>query len=488
MFDSSLFQNVIEGIFSAAFLASILRVTTPILLPSLGALISDRAGVINIGLEGTMLSSAFTGVVFSSYAREWFEAETAVIIGPWLGLLMGVLIGVLLASLLALFHLRFKANLILSGIALNVLGSAATVALMFELTGDRGNTKGNLNSMRMPFIQLPEFLDEIPVVSFFFRIFDNQSVMTWIAFIAVIVVWFFMYRTPTGMHLRAVGQNPEAAASVGIRVQRTRYLALLLSGVLAGLGGIHMSMGYLTFFQRDMTAGRGFIALATPYLGGGNPIGTGLASLVFGFFEAIATRIGSLEIPSQLPQMVPYIATVMALVIYALQAQLTVRVRTLRSAEGEGFDAAFWKALQRLSVLHMLLALTAVVGIIISVSMFSTPDGFGGVDTAIPNAIVIAVISVVLIAINLPFIVQVERIGRLPWWYSAGTSILSMWIYLGMFFTLFMLAISDTVEFSDTVTIVGGLVLGLVAAIALWLRLGGQYLMRTRHYAAPAAA
>ena len=264
--------------------------------------------------------------------------------------------------------------------------------------------------MRMPFIQLPDFLADIPVVSFFFRIFDNQSVMTWIAFLAVIAVWYFLYRMPTGIHLRAVGENPEAAASVGIRVTRVRYLALA-SAALAGLGGVHMSMGYLSFFQRDMTTGRGFIALATPYLGGGHPVGTGLASLVFGFFDALSTRVGSLEIPSQLPQMLPYIATVMALVIYALQSQLAARVRTLRSAEGAGFDALFWQAIRRLSVLHMFMAMLAVGGVLIAVSMFSAPDGFKGPETAYPLGAIIGGASILLILLNLPPMVKVERIG-----------------------------------------------------------------------------
>ena len=459
MFDTNLVQNVLQGIFSAAFLASILRVTTPILLPSLGALISDRAGVINIGLEGTMLVSAFTGVVFSSYAFEWFGESTAQVIGPWFGLLMGVVLGVLMALLLAVFHLRFKADIILAGIALNILGSAATVAIMYELTGDRGNTQGNLRSMRMPFIQLPDFLGDIPVVSFFFHIFDNQSVMTWIAFIAVIVVWYFLYRMPTGIHLRAVGENPEAAASVGIRVTRVRYLALMLSGVLAGLGGVHMSMGYLSFFQRDMTSGRGFIALATPYLGGGHPVGTGLASLVFGFFDAISTRVGSLEIPSQLPQMLPYMATVMALVIYALQSQLAVRVRTLRSAEGTGFDVAFWRAIRRLSVLHMFMAMLAVFGVIISISMFSAPDGFKGPETAYPLGAIIGGVSLLLIVLNLPPMLNVERIGErvIP---MAAVAIASLWIYLGI---LFYLALYTT-SLQES-------------ALAIGLALGGYYLL-----------
>ncbi len=468
--DSELFQNVLQGIFSATFLASILRVTTPILLPSLGALISDRAGVINIGLEGIMLIAAFVGVVFSAYSRDWFAANTATTIGPWLGLAMGVLFGVLTSLLLGFFHLKLKANLILSGIAINFLGSAATVAVMFELTGDRGNTQGGLNSMRMPFVQLPEFLNKIPVVSFFFKVFDNQNVMTWIAFIMVIAVWYFMYRTPTGIHLRAVGENPEAAASVGIRVQRIRYLALALSGVMAALGGIHLSMGYLSFFQNNMASGRGFIALATPALGGNNPIGTGFASLIFGFFDALSVRVGSLNVPSMLPQMLPYIATVMALVIYALQNRLTTRVRTLRSAEGEGFDARFWRSIQRLSVLHMLLAMLAVFGLIITASMLSAPDGFEGWKTAYPRAAVIGVVSLILILVNLPFMLNVERIGQQVW-TSATISVLSLWLYLGLLFVLFY----RTTALKNS-AVPAGIVTGIAMGAALWVVLGGRYL------------
>jgi simple sugar transport system permease protein len=486
--DSSLYQNVLQGIFSAAFLASILRVTTPILLPSLGCLISDRAGVVNIGMEGTMLISAFTGVVFSAYSTDWFGAGPGGTIGPWLGLFMGVLIGMLIALLLGFFHLKLKANLILSGIAINLLGQAGTVAVMYELTGDRGNTKGSLNSLSLPFVQLPDFLNDIPVVSFFFKIFDNQSIMIWIAFVAVILVWYFMYRTPTGVHLRAVGRNPAAAASVGIPVNRVRYLALALSGMLAALGGIHMSMGYLDFFQANMTAGRGFIALATPYLGGGHPIGTGLASLIFGFFGALSIRIGTLKIPSQLTDMLPYIATVMALVIYALQGQLTVRVRTRRSAEGERFDAGFWKAIQRLSVLHMFMAMIAVLGLIICISMYSAPNGFIGLNKGWGTAEihlyggVIGLASLALILINLPFMLDVERIGR-KLWYSAGASIAALWVYLGMLLVLFIQTTS-----LKSASIPLGLGLGLIAAAAIWVQFGGRYLVRSSQRQASAAS
>ncbi|MCU0513556.1 MAG: ABC transporter permease [Anaerolineae bacterium] len=467
-------EAVIQSIFSASFLAAILRVTTPILLPSLGALISDRAGVINIGLEGMMLAAAFTGVVISAFAQQWFGVETGQAVGPWLGMILGVSVSILLALLLGFFHLRLKADLILAGIAINALGSAGTVAIMFELTGDRGNTS-TLASLSMPFIQLPEFIQQIPLVGqFFFDVFDNQSIMTWIAFLSVFVVAFLLYRTPFGMHLRAAGENPAAAASVGIPVQRTRFLALMLSGLFAGLGGIHMSMGYLELFQRDMTGGRGFIALATPLLGGNTPVGTMGASVVFGFFDALANRVGTLQVPSQLPQSISFVATVMALVIYALQARLTLRVRALRAAEGEGFNAGYWRSIQRLSVLHIIMAMVAVIGILISISMFAAPNGFGGEAAAYPVAGLLALVALVLIAVNLPFLLRVERIGQQVY-ASAGATLICGAVYLGLFFSLF---------FSPVPALAAGLVAGLLA----WLALGGWQLPLLSRASRPATA
>ncbi|MCS6836975.1 MAG: ABC transporter permease [Anaerolineae bacterium] len=452
-----MFENVVQGIFSATFLAAILRVATPILLPSLAALISDKAGVIHIGLEGTMLAAAFTGVALSAYAQQWFGPETGRMVGPWLGLVGGVAIGVLMALLLGFLHLRLKADLILAGIALNILGSAGTVAIMFELTGDRGSTS-RLASLTMPFITLPTFIRDIPLIGgFIYDVFNNQSVMTWIAFIAVFVVWFMLYRTPFGLHLRATGENMAAAQSVGIRAIRTRYYALMLSGALAAMGGIHMSMGYLNMFQRDMTAGRGFIALATPLLGGGNPYGTAAASLMFGFFDAFAIRIGTLQIPSQVPQMIPYVATVMALVIYALQTRQTQRFRALR-ATGVG-SARTWRTLQSLSVLHVLLAMFAVIGVILSVGLFAAPNGFGGLAVAYPWGAVISLASLMLIGVNWPFIARLERILEQPI-LSAAVTISSLTIYLALFLLLF---------FSPIAALLGGLALSLL----LWAALGG---------------
>lgn len=459
-----MFNSVVQAIFSTAFLAAILRVTTPILLPSLGGLISDRAGVPNIGLEGMMLGAAFTGVAISAYAQQWFGIETGRLVGPWLGLVGGVAVAVSMALLLGFFHLKMRADIILAGIALNILGSAATVAIMFELTGDRGNTS-TLASLTMPFIQLPVALQQIPFIGpFLYGVFNNQNIMTWAAFLSIPLVSFMLYRTPFGMHLRASGENAQAAESVGIRVTRTRYFALILSGVFAGMGGIHMSMGYLNLFQRDMTAGRGFIALATPLLGGNTPLGTGAASLIFGFFDALAIRVGNLQVPSQVSQMIPYLATVMALVIYALQIRQSQRVRALRGAQGAGFDARFWGAIGRLSLLHILLAMIAVVGMFVAICLFSAPNGFGGMDTAFPIAAALTLLSVVLFLLNAQFITRAERIQQRVL-LSIVACTLALGVYLGLFLTLFF-------------SLPTAALIGLVVGFAVWQLLGGFRLLR----------
>jgi simple sugar transport system permease protein len=303
-----MFDSMLHSILSAAYLSAILRVTTPILLPALGALISERAGVINIGLEGIMLWAAFTGATVGAYTGSAAA-----------GLVAGCGVAIAVALLLGFFHLHLHGDLILGGVAINILGSAGTVAIGFALTGSRSGETPNLASVQMPILDLV-FLKNIPAIGDgLYTAIGAQNSLTWIALGAVIALWFLLYRTPFGNHLRAVGEAPDAAASVGIPVRRVRYLALALSGLLAGLGGIHLSMGYLSLgFQRDMTAGRGFIALVAPVLGGATPLGTALASLLFGTFAALETRLGTLAIPPQIPQMIPYAATLLVLILYSI--------------------------------------------------------------------------------------------------------------------------------------------------------------------------
>ncbi|MDP2966682.1 MAG: ABC transporter permease [Pelolinea sp.] len=297
------FDTVIRSIFSAFFIASVIRISTPIIFPAMGGIIAIQAGVSNMALEGIMNAGAFTGVIVSAYTGN-----------VWLAVLCGMLAGVFIASLLALFHLRFNTNITLAGLALNLFCSGATVFLLFVFTGDKGNTS-NLPSLSVPTIDIPVIKD-IPVLG---QLLSGHPVFTYLAFLTAFLVYIFLYRTRFGTHLRAVGENPEAATSLGINVKLTRFVALILSGVLAALGGMSLSMAYLQMFQREMAAGRGWIGLAAVWLGAKRPLGVLLASILFGLADAIANQLGSLKVPSQLVQMIPYLTTVVALVVYAIQ-------------------------------------------------------------------------------------------------------------------------------------------------------------------------
>jgi general nucleoside transport system permease protein len=311
------FDVVLRSILSAAFIASVLRISTPLILPALGGLITELSGAINIALEGIMLVAAFTGVVVSAYTKSLF-----------LGLLCGVLAGMLISFVLGWFHLYLETDIILAGTAINILATGGTIFLLYVLTGDKGNSS-SLASLVVPNINLP-FIEDIPFIG---RIISGQHLFVWLAFILTWLVSVFLYRTPWGTHLRAVGESPEAAESLGINVKHVRMAALLISGFLASLGGMTMSMAYLPLFQREMTAGRGFIALAAVYLGGRKPWGTLLAAIIFGFADALSNQLGSLQIPSQLVQMIPYVVTILSLALYAVREQALKRERQRKFQE-----------------------------------------------------------------------------------------------------------------------------------------------------------
>jgi general nucleoside transport system permease protein len=287
-------------VFTTEFGYSVLRVTTPILFAALAALITDRAGVINIALEGIMLIAALTGVLFSA----WFNSA-------WLGLIMALIFGLLSGMLIGYFHLQLKTNVILAAVALNLMASGGTIFILYLIAGDKG-ISSSIASKVLPKIAIP-LLDKIPVIG---PILSGHNVLTYFALISVFLMHFFINKTPLGMRIRAVGENPEAADSVGISVKKTQFIALSLSGFIAAFGGAYMSMGYVSWFSRDMTAGRGFIALAAEAMGGASPVGSFLTSLLFGFFDALSNSLQLLRVPAEFVQMIPYVATVVGLVLY----------------------------------------------------------------------------------------------------------------------------------------------------------------------------
>lgn len=310
---------VLQGIFSALFIASVLRISTALILPALGGLITDLSGSINIALEGTMLVSAFTGVIVSGFSHN-----------IWLGVLAGILSGILFSGLLAYFHLYLGTNIILAGTAFNILASGGTIFLLYMLTGDKGSTS-TLASGMVPSIHIP-FIEDIPFLG---TVLSGHNIFVYLAFILAFLVERLLYHTRFGAHLRAVGEEPVAATSVGINVRKVKFISLLISGFLASLGGLNLSMAYLSSFQRDMTAGRGFIALAAVYLGGRKPWGTVVAAIVFGVADALSNQLGTLNIPSQLVQMIPYAITILALVLNGVSNRAKIVEQTKRFQERE---------------------------------------------------------------------------------------------------------------------------------------------------------
>ena len=260
-----------RDIFTLALITSTIRLATPLILAALGGMFSERSGVINIALEGKMLAGAFTAAAVT------YAADTKLHMGnasPWVGLLAAILAGLFIAAIYAVACIRFKADQVVSGAAINIL-----------MLGIPGFLSGAffLSSGSTP--QLPkEHL--IPLTPIF------------IAFAMVFVSWYVMYRTPFGLRLRAVGEKPEAADAAGVSVNQIRYWGVLLAGALAGIGGAYLSIGQSSLFTRNMTAGRGFIALAALIFGKWRPVQTMLACLLFGFTEAVSIQMqGAVKLP-----------------------------------------------------------------------------------------------------------------------------------------------------------------------------------------------
>lgn len=289
-------------IFTTDFLASVLRMATPILFVGLAAMVGDKADVLCVAYEGIMLFAAFGGVVGSAFTHS--------LLG---GVLGGLSAGLLITGIFAYFVLYMNAQPMLIGLALNILSSAGTVFGLYMITGSKANS-ANLGSVSFPVLNIP-FIKDIPVVG---RILSGHSLLTYLVLACVVLVQLLLYRTPLGLRIRTAGESPAAAASVGINVNKTKFTALLISGFLASMGGMFMSMAYLPYFTRDMVAGRGFIGIAAQSLGGGSPLLTMIWTLVFGAADAVGSMAQSFRLPSQFAQMTPYLVTLIGLVVMSI--------------------------------------------------------------------------------------------------------------------------------------------------------------------------
>ena len=291
-----------------AFLFSVIRMSTPIIFCALGALIASHAGAINMALEGIMLTASLLAVMFSAWLQNC-----------WAGLLGAVLGGLLMSLLFAWLHLYKDSDLIITGLALNTMASGGTVYLLYLVCGDKGTSR-LLPSINLPNVELP-LIRHIPVLG---PVLSGHNILTYLALVAVFLCWVLVFRSRLGLRIRAVGFNPNAAASVGISVRRVKFEALLLSGLFASLGGAFMSMGYLSYFARDMMAGRGYIGIAAT-LADGHCLSTLLASLGFGTANAASITLATMNLKADLVAMIPYLVTVIGLVIVSARKQAKAR-------------------------------------------------------------------------------------------------------------------------------------------------------------------
>ena len=297
-------MNVFRVITSTACLFSIIRVTTPLLYGALSSLMSELSGVSNIGIEGMMLTCALTGVLSSAF----FGANAGI------GMLCAVVVGIALGLLLCFLSTKLQTDAIITGIAYNLTASGLTVFLLYLAVGEKG-ISSSLVSGVLPSVEIP-LLNIVPFVG---EVLSGHNILTYVAILLVILISVFLYKTPLGLHIRGCGESPEALESVGIHVSRVQYIALAFSGALAALGGAYMSMGYVSYFVKDMIAGRGFIAIAAASLGANRPLPTLLVCLLFGAAEALAVNpsIQNMGVPTELVSTIPYIVTIIVLVMYS---------------------------------------------------------------------------------------------------------------------------------------------------------------------------
>jgi general nucleoside transport system permease protein len=292
--------ETLDSILTAGVLASMLRFATPLAFAAMGGIFSERSGVVNIGLEGMMLTGAFFGIWGSVWSGSWV-----------VGLLTAMVAGGLLALIHAVFCIHLRADQIVSGFAVNFLALGLTGFLYSSIYP--GGIHENVS--RVPNVNLG-FLGDIPGIgSFLEGVFGHLNLLVWLMFATVILAYIVLFKTPIGLRIRSVGEHPKAADTVGISVYGIRYAAVVTSGILAALGGAFLSIGFVGSFAENMTSGRGYIALAAVIFGKWRPGWAFAATLLFGFGFAISIPLQrEANISENLISTVPYLLTLVALV------------------------------------------------------------------------------------------------------------------------------------------------------------------------------
>jgi len=294
---------MLEFIFSESFLVNSLIFALPIMFASFAALISKKAGIVNINIEGSMSVAAVCGTLVSHFANSWV-----------LGILTAIVVGIIMSMILAGSALYLKTDSFLSGIALNTLATGLSVYILYAALGTKGDSS-IAPGVAIPKISIP-YLKDIPVIG---PLLFDQSVLFYVAILSVLFLVFLLNSTKLGKQIKATGYNEVAAKSVGLNTNVIKIEALIFCGAFAGLGGAYLSMSYLQYFSAGMVAGRGFIGIAAEAIGMGNPWLTALFAFVFGAVDYFAVGAQTvLQFPYELLNTLPYIMTIVALVIYAV--------------------------------------------------------------------------------------------------------------------------------------------------------------------------
>ncbi|MBF5094375.1 ABC transporter permease [Azospirillum sp. INR13] len=292
-------------------LGATIRVATPLVLAAFAGMYCERAGVVDIGLEGKMLAGAF----FSA-------AVASATLNPWIGLLAGIAAGVALAMVHGFACITHNGNQVVSGMAINILVAGLAPTLAYAWFQQGGQTPLLPGQARIPAVELPgaDALAGVPVLGSIYReLFNGNNILIWVTLVLVIATHWVLYRSRFGLRLRAVGENPAAVDTAGLSVAKLRYQALIVTGVLTGMAGAYLSTGHGAGFVRDMTAGKGYLALAALIFGKWRPGPTLFACLLFAFTDAVQVRLQGVElpvigvVPVQFIQMLPYVLTVLLL-------------------------------------------------------------------------------------------------------------------------------------------------------------------------------
>lgn len=286
-------------IFNVSLIYATFRASTPIIYAALCAALTQQANILNIGTEGIMLVGAFTAVAVSYFTGSWLAGVAA-----------AMLAGAIIATIMAVGHIKYNSEICAIGMGINMLAIALT-KFMLQVLFNTSGTFSNPDIVPIPRVHFG-FLENVPVLG---ELLNDWCFTEWFVIIFILVLHFVIYKTIWGLRLRAVGQFPMAAETAGIKVNAIKYQAILISGLIGGLAGAHLSLGYSAQFVENMTNNRGFMGVAAMYFGGANPLLTAVGCLLFGFADSIGARLQAYGFPAQFVLMMPYLVTILVLAI-----------------------------------------------------------------------------------------------------------------------------------------------------------------------------